>query len=93
MCSAATNRKTLIKTSLRRGFLFSDEVKIVSSVDLLAIGVIVAIMATDAADKQDAFNLNEGNFGCGKPVPATQRRASLFRDELLKRATARRPLH
>jgi AAA+ ATPase superfamily predicted ATPase len=24
VCSAATNRKTLIKTSLRRGFLFSD---------------------------------------------------------------------
>ncbi|PRW39802.1 hypothetical protein CSC04_0429 [Enterobacter roggenkampii] len=24
MCSAATNRKTLIKTSLRRGFLFSS---------------------------------------------------------------------
>lgn len=79
MCSAATNRKTLIKTSLRRGFLFSDEVKIVSSVDLLAIDVIVANKSTDVAGKQDAFNLNEGNFGCGKPVPATQRRASLFR--------------
>lgn len=61
MCSAATNRKTLIKPRLG-GVLFSDEVKIVSFVDLLATGVIVAIMAMDAAGKQDAFNLNEGNF-------------------------------
>jgi hypothetical protein len=33
-------------------------------------------MATDAAGMQYAFNLNEGNFGCGDPVSATQRGAS-----------------
>jgi hypothetical protein len=57
----------------------------------LAIHDIVAIMATDAAGMQYAFNLNEGNFGCGDPVSATQRGAS-FWGEPSKRAIARRLL-
>jgi hypothetical protein len=34
-------------------------------------------MATDAAGMQYAFNLNEGNFGCGGPISATLRGAFL----------------
>jgi hypothetical protein len=69
VCSAATNRKTLIKTSLRRGFLFSEQPGKMP-VDLLAMNVIIAIMATDAAGMQYAFNLDEIYFGCGNPLSA-----------------------
>jgi hypothetical protein len=41
-------------------------------VDLLAMNVIIAIMATDAAGMQYAFNLYESYFGCGNPVSAAQ---------------------
>ncbi len=47
-------------------------------VDLLAMTAIVAIMATDAAGMQYAFNLDEGNFGCGYPVSAAQGRTPRF---------------
>lgn len=43
-------------------------------VDLLAMNVIIAIMATDAAGMQYAFNLYESYFGCGNPVSAAQGR-------------------
>jgi hypothetical protein len=47
-------------------------------VDLLAMDVIIATMATDAAGMQYAFNLNESYFGCGNPLSAAQGRTPFF---------------